>query len=465
MGDLQGTKDGREQLAGDVMEYVKRRLLLRLRYFGQALYALVQRGDEGIDSIGTDGRLLYYNADYVIRTFRSDQNRMSRAYLHTLLHCIFRHFDVRRDIIRQVWDICCDIAVENMILEMRLSDMRLREEEEQLRRIAGLAGRMRLLSAERLYHCLLENPALCQELLLCRTLFLRDEHSRWYQSDPDSGKGRLAEEEIEAAVFEDLDVTDPDELRLLPKVRLADQWKKIADIIKIDLETESLNKGSHAGSLVRQLRAAGLDRVDYREFLRKFARPQEYLGANPEEFDYVYYTYGLQLYRDMPLIEPLEYREGDQIREFVIALDTSGSISQEHLRRFLESTLSILREGETLHRKIRLYILQCDAQLQNVIRIDAEQQLRTLPRELTIYGGGGTDFRPVFEYLAQLREEGALQGPDGLLYFTDGLGTYPAQPPACQTAFIFTEPEGMLQEEFPPWAMRMLLTQEQLSQL
>ena len=48
----------------------------------------------------------------------------------------------------------------------------------------------------------------------------------------------LEKESINAKIFEDLDVTDPDELRVIPKVELTDEWKKIADIIKIDLETE-----------------------------------------------------------------------------------------------------------------------------------------------------------------------------------------------------------------------------------
>ena len=49
------------------------------------------------------------------------------------------------------------------------------------------------------------------------------------------------------------------------------------------------------------------------------------MKLNPDEFDYNFYTYGFALYENMPLIEPLEYREVKRIREFVIAIDTSGS--------------------------------------------------------------------------------------------------------------------------------------------
>ena len=53
------------------------------------------------------------------------------------------------------------------------------------------------------------------------------------------------------------------------------------------------------------------------------------MRLDPDEFDYVYYTYGLKLYRNMPLIKPLEYREVKRIQEFVIAIDTS---TPRHLR-------------------------------------------------------------------------------------------------------------------------------------
>ena len=45
--------------------------------------------------------------------------------------------------------------------------------------------------------------------------------------------------------------------------------------------------------------------------------------------------------------------------------------------------------------------------------------------DLTLYGRGGTDFRPAFEYIEELRKNGELTKLDGMLYFTDGMGVYP----------------------------------------
>lgn len=45
----------KQQIAGDIMEYVKRRLLLNLRYLSRAIYALPPSENEQISGIGTDG--------------------------------------------------------------------------------------------------------------------------------------------------------------------------------------------------------------------------------------------------------------------------------------------------------------------------------------------------------------------------------------------------------------------------
>ena len=226
-----------------------------------------------------------------------------------------------------------------------------------------------------------------------------------------------------------------------------------------------MNKGVHAGSLAWQIQIAGRDMVDYRKFLRKFAHYRETLGSNPEEFDYIYYTYGLELYHDMPLIEPLEYREDRRIHEFAIAIDTSGSVSQSRIQRFLESTVSILKSQETFDHKMKIYLIQCDAQIQHVTVIESVRQLQEYRKELTVYGYGGTDFRPVFSYLAQLQEEGQIHHLEGLLYFTDGLGIYPTHPAPYKTAFIFTDPELEVQRVFPQWAMKLILTEDEIDLL
>ncbi len=51
-----------------------------------------------------------------------------------------------------------------------------------------------------------------------------------------------------------------------------------------------------------------------------------------------------------------------------------------------------------------------------------------------VSGGGGTDFRPVFEYIDQ-----QINYPTLLLYFTDGMGTFPEAEPSYDVMWVMPE--------------------------
>lgn len=57
------------------------------------------------------------------------------------------------------------------------------------------------------------------------------------------------------------------------------------------------------------------------------------MKINDEEFDYNFYTYGMQLYGNMPLIE--RWRRDDRVvKTFVTVIDTSGSVEEENFGDF-----------------------------------------------------------------------------------------------------------------------------------
>ena len=78
-------------------------------------------------------------------------------------------------------------------------------------------------------------------------------------------------------------------------------------------------------------------------------------------------------------------------------------------------------------------------------------------------GQSATDFRPVFAHVDGLIRKGELRDLRGLLYFTDGLGIYPARRPAYDAAFIMLSQQGF-PERVPPWGIRVLLDEDELIQ-
>jgi hypothetical protein len=101
--------------------------------------------------------------------------------------------------------------------------------------------------------------------------------------------------------------------------------------------------------------------------------------------------------------------------EIVIAVDTSGSISKMELEQFAGEISSISEEAqpETIH------VVYCDAAVQSAEEFTASEPVRLEPK-----GGGGTDFRPVFQWV----EENDI-APACLVYLTDlCCDSFPAEP-------------------------------------
>lgn len=234
------------------------------------------------------------------------------------------------------------------------------------------------------------------------------------------------------------------------------EWRDVASALAVNLQTYAKARGETLSGLVDELEQASHEPVDYSEFLRQFAIPGEVMRLSDDEFDYVYYTYGIDLYGNVPLIEPLEYREEKRVREFVIAIDTSGSVQGEIVREFVNATFDILKSTESFHSKVHVRILQCDTEVRSEDVITSLDELRDWGRSMKLLGGGGTDFRPVFRHVDALIEAGEFSNMVGLVYFTDGWGEYPDYMPAYRTAFAFYD-DDFRPDTVPPWAIQVVL--------
>lgn len=219
------------------------------------------------------------------------------------------------------------------------------------------------------------------------------------------------------------------------------------------------SKGNSSGELSEELAIRNTGTYDFTHFLKQFARQGEEIKTDIESFDYIPYLYGLEHYGNIPLIEHLEYQEVNRLEELVIAIDTSGSCSLDTVRKFMEETYSILSNHENFFRKMNVYVIQCDSFIQDMAHITSEQDWQDYLKNLTIHGRGGTDFRPVFEYVEELRAKKELKDLKGLLYFTDGDGIYPEIPTDYKTAFVFYK-EKEQHQKIPAWAACLTLDTE-----
>lgn len=508
------------EIGAEVLDECRAELMMAFRFMDTALWRMPFAPEPAFSGIGTDGSKLYFNPLEIASRFARDPNETVRDALHLVLHCVFRHpFDeTPRD--PEAWDLACDAVVEGVALEMAAE--RWPSDDDAARRavvgeVEKLAGSLNPFRIYRVLEAVLADRvpdgldaqacrAARASVPRWRTTLRRDNHAPWFRPDSgedgdsarksggpdgdadaksDDGEGDArpkgpeerdfepdgqepreeagGEDAGEAAEAEDAREGDPDEGD--DAREQADRaWREIAKEVEAGMARMSQREGTAAGALGLNVELAVREPVDYADFLRRFAVRTEEIKVNPDEFDYVFYTYGLRLYGNMPLVEPLEYQETERVREFVIAIDTSGSCSDELVRTFVTRTCEILRETDGFAREVNVHIVQCDARVQRVDRISSIDDLERYAESFQVFGRGGTDFRPVFAYVDELVAAGEFKDLRGLIYFTDGQGTYPQTMPAYDTAFVFVDDDPVLRR-VPPWAMKVVIDSDSIRNL
>lgn len=444
------------KLAKDVLILSRNTLLVNLRFLDAALSQFELLPIE-TDTLLTDGKHVLYNPMHILQCYKSAKEIPVRDYLHIVMHCVFRHMYMDPTLNRTYWDLACDIAVENVITDLGLKAVTTARERQQAQYIAAVKHDLKHVTAEKIYSYLRQtvpDPAKVSEI---RGLFYADNHEIWY----------MTVEEIElrfgvtTAGQQGQDSGENGSNAVGISAAMSSVWQTIAQRMQVDMETFGKQRGLLPGAMAQNLAAVNREKYDYTAFLKKFAVMGEQMRINDDEFDYIFYTYGLKLYEKMPLVEPLEYKEVKAIKEFVIAIDTSGSTSGELVQKFVQKTYNILKSTESFFTKINLHIIQCDADIQEDKKITCQEDFDEYLKTMQIRGLGGTDFRPVFEHVETLRQNREFTNLKGLIYFTDGYGAFPAKKPDYGTAFVFVDDEYN-NPDVPPWAIKLVLQKDEI---
>lgn len=511
--ETQRERDQRiDGLAREVLHLTRNTLYARMRFLDLALHQLDEVSMNGT-KLSTDGEHLMYNGRYLLYLYQNEKEAMTRNYLHLIMHCIFRHMYVKKTFSHDYWNLACDMAVESMITDFQLPATQAKREKKQEEILRQMKEQIHPFTAEKIYYFFIRNPLGETKREEWSKLFRGDDHHIWYvgsatstqggnddqrseacdntgnaaganpsgstkegktsdqYDNPDGfhndGKGNSPEngQQHQQEAEEQNLATEAEQLRREQQQKKQEQtWKDIAQRMQTELQTFGLQQSQGSGSLEQSLAAVNREKYDYGAFLKKFASRGEVMQMNDDEFDYIAYTYGLQLYKKMPLIEPLEYKEVKRIKEFVIAIDTSGSVAGELVQQFIQKTYNILKSTESFFAKINLHIVQCDEAIKEHVKITSQKEFDEYMNHMTLRGFGGTDFRPVFELVDELVRNKEFENLKGLLYFTDGQGTFPIKKPEYTTAFVFVSQDKPV-PEVPSWAISLVLEQEDIEDI
>lgn len=411
------------EVSNKIIQAAHGEILLKLRFLEIAMGNITWVPQFSMGGYTCNGTKMYYDPERLIADFKRDKESVVCLTLHVIFHMIFHHnfeYDEKQ---KEAWDMAADVAVWAVMMDLETYHDHCEEDSERRLKLKTLKKRCPQLSAQKLYRLFLLEPPSAGEEATINRLFVTDSHLAW---------------------------ETPENLEIS-----MEQWKKITERVKADLKSFSKNKIS-GESLDLELAEATRQKVDYGQFLRRFMMQGEAMKINDDEFDYIYYNYGLEVYHNMPLIEPLEYKDVNRINEFVIALDTSASCQGKVVQEFLHKTIDILRSEDSFFKKMNVHILQCDSQVQSDVKITCDEDFDEFLKNGKLTGFGATDFRPVFEYVEKLRKDKEITNLKGLIYFTDGYGVFPERMPDYNVAFAFID-EDDRSPVVPPWAAKVIL--------
>lgn len=445
----------------EILQDARAELYMNMRFLDVALYSLKLQPTAELSGCGTDGVSFFYQIPYLIEQYRIGNVAVNRMYLHSMFHCLFGHVweqgwvekpqtpegldawtaqaweESQRQQSKQLWDLACDIAMESVIDSLMIRCVRCPSKPYRKAVYDGFREKLPVLTAQGIYRVLKQADLDIRIIARMIQEFRVDDHSRWEKSDRQNSSPQGKNQR--------------------------DKWKDIREKTETDMQTFSKEAADGSKGLLEQLSVENRERYDYRSFLKKFCVLKEEMQVDMDSFDYIFYNYGMELYGNMPLIEPQETKEVHRIEDFVIAIDTSMSCKKELVQKFLEETYSILSQSESFYRRFRIHIIQCDEKVQSDDVITDAKELEQYMKNFQLRGMGGTDFRPVFSYVNRLQKEKKFHRLRGLIYFTDGYGTFPLKKPLYDTAFIFLK-EDYLDVDVPPWAIKLILDESQLGQ-
>jgi len=360
------------------------RLLLNHFFFASLLFRNPMIEDSTCETAYTNGDVIGYNPVFFDSLSLSE---IEGVTVHEIMHIILMHHLRRGDRNFRTWNMACDYAINLILIDQGFT----------LPKGCLFESKFEGMEAEEIYSQLVQKQ--------------KDEKKQEDEQDK-QGKGKdkpnnqnASQGQSGGSKGETFD-NPCGEVRDMVKAsggKLSESEKteKIQDQI-IANQTAQLStkkQGKNANSIERLVGIANHQSViDWRDILARFVdqtSKSDYSWSKPNRR---FLQGGIYL--------PSLY--SDSFQRVVLAVDTSGSITENQLSAMVSGCLDCLSCYEQNGQDPELDVIYCDSVIQRVetLGIDSKPNPK---------GGGGTDFAPVFAYLPKLEVE-----PSAIIYLTDG---------------------------------------------
>lgn len=321
---------------------------------------------------------------------------LSHVFLHEILHIVLEHMPRRKKRKPYLWNVASDIIVELYLDEMQECFLPSMEQAEYW---ADLMKHKGDLSVEELYKLLLEESNRDVSDYIPTDYYVYGGFSfKKKPMEENSGLGTDCHLPFPGEKEKDDKKTNAaiDEIR-----------EKVIQGFTFD---QFKNRGTVPDFYRRYVQKFWESKVPWRRVLMRYVETifvRDDYSLTPPNKRY------LTLSDDFWL--PVLREEQEKIRNIVIAVDTSGSITKEILMQFALEMEKLYKISENA------YIITCDCEIHQFIPM---KKIKKFLKMMNFEGGGGTSHIPVFEFI---REKKIV--PDVFIGLTDLYSEFPERKP------------------------------------
>jgi len=180
-------------LGSRILNQSRYELSLSMRHLARALDRLPYEMDFNTQRMGTEGERIHFHPEFIFQLFMESPQKLNRLYMHSLLHCLFRHMFKNEDKKEELWNMACDIHVEYVLDSLDVDLLKRPAGEYRENTFQRLEEKIKTLSAERIYQYLEEADLDYDAWERLEREFYKDDHVFWKVIDREDALGQEGE--------------------------------------------------------------------------------------------------------------------------------------------------------------------------------------------------------------------------------------------------------------------------------
>ena len=370
-------------------------LLLKHPFFGNMATRLkIQEAEDWLPTAATDGRTIYFNRKFFDPL---TVKQVEFVIAHEILHNVFDHMSRREGRDAKIFNIAADYCVNGQLVRDRIGDHQI--PDIKIFHDTKYYG----MGAEEVYDKIYDEM---DEEELNQLGQLLDEHIDWGGDGKDNGDGKGNR-----------------------PTYTKEELKQIRDEIREATvqAAQAAGAGNTPASVARMIKELTEPKMNWREILRQQIQ-------STIKNDYSFMRPNRKGWHMSAILPGTQFEDTIDI---CVAIDMSGSISDDQAKDFLAEIKGIMQEYKDFKIKVWCFDTKVyNEQAYDGYTIDEFDRYEPM-------GGGGTEFDANWEYM----KENDIQ-PKKFIMFTDG---YPwgswGDENYCDTVFIIHGNDTIV----PPW--------------